>query len=116
MSTFSEVPSDDRLQELSVEVSRHDEPWIATIRSVAKDESVLQITWDEVAGSVTVWVLRGEIELVRIEREMVDTIRMYERESNTYLEVVAVAPDTRLVLQATVADSVSISDTLLRTE
>ena len=51
MASRLEVPGRDVLAMMDVELVTHDEPWVVTVRAVAGDGLIAELTWDEVRFS-----------------------------------------------------------------
>ena len=61
MSAMREVPQIADLAGLPVEVVPSDTPGVVSVTAWANDGAVLTLTWDEIAGSVSVRWLEHEI-------------------------------------------------------
>lgn len=98
-----------------MEVSRHDEPWIVTVRVGSQDGSTLEVTWDEVGATVSARWLSGNGEpCLIIERESVSRVLVQQGEAGVFFEISTSTVDFggELTLQA--GSSVTVRDVLLR--
>ena len=80
-----QLPDHDALSLLDVDVIQHDKPWISTVRHSNGSGSMVQITWDGVAGSVSIRLLEGEEEILSVEREGLDLLSIDQTGSELYL-------------------------------
>ncbi len=114
MTSRFEAPSDDVLMGLPVEFFKHDEPWVTTVRAAAEDGSVVEFTWDHAAASVTARVFRTDEMILRIEREAIEIVRVYETGSGLHFEAMLSAAGIGGALGISVGSTVVVRDALLR--
>lgn len=80
MSALLEVPRIADLDGLPVEVAASGTPGVVAVAARASDGAVVTLTWDEVAGSVSIrWVEAGD-ERLALEREIASKVRRGRRE------------------------------------
>ncbi len=109
-----EVPDNDVLDMLPVEVIRHEEPWVATVRAIADDGLIAEMTWDEVAASVAVRVLQDDAVMVRLERESMRSVRVLSSDLGLHFEAALFAVELGGVLTIDIGSTVIVRDALLR--
>jgi len=114
MAPRLEVPDRDVLATMDVELITHDEPWLATVRAVAVDGLIAEVTWDQAAASVTVIVLRGDQVLVRLERESMVSVRVLSSDAGVHFEAVLASGEVGGTLTVDVGSTVVVRDALLR--
>jgi hypothetical protein len=114
MAARFEVPADEVLAGLPVEVAHHDEPWVTTVSSTADDGTVVDLTWDQVAASISVRVRRGEAELARFEREAIVLVRVFESNAGLHFEAELSVDAVGGVLGVDIGTTVTLRDVLLR--
>jgi hypothetical protein len=114
MAARFEVPPDEVLADLPVEVVRHDEPWVTTVRSTADDGVVVDLTWDQMAASISVLVRRGDAEIARLEREAIVQVRVFESHAGVHFEAELSTDGLRGVLGVDIGSTVLVRDVVLR--
>jgi len=114
MASRLEVPDKDVLAALAVEVLSHDEPWVATVRAVAEDGLIVEMTWDQVAASVAVMVRRDDSLMFRIERESMRSVRVLSSDRGLHFEAELSAVELGGVLTIDIGPTVAVRDVLLR--
>jgi len=114
MTSRLDVPDRDVLAALPVEVATGDEPWVATIRAVADDGVIVEMTWDQVAASVAAAVLSDGVPVFRAERESITSIRVLKSELGLHFEAELEAGDLGGVLIIDIGPTVAVRDVLLR--
>ncbi|MEM8926354.1 MAG: hypothetical protein AAGD35_22845 [Actinomycetota bacterium] len=114
MAPRLEVPDRDVLATMDVELITHDEPWLATVRAVAGDGLIAEVTWDQVAASATVTVLRGDQVLVRLERESMVSVRVLSSDAGVHFEAVLASGEVGGTLSIDIGPTVVVRDALLR--
>lgn len=114
MGVRLEVPDLAVLAEMALEVVTHDEPWVTTVRAIADDGLVAEMTWDQVAASVTAIVLRGDRTVVRIEREAMERVQVTRSDAGVHFDAALASEELGGTLTIDIGPTVSIRDTLLR--
>lgn len=109
-----EVPGADVLGELPLEICRHDEPWVTTVRAEASDGSSVELTWDVVAAAVGLRWTRGGAELVVIEREGATKVSVHSEDGGLTFRVWFASEGLGGQLFVGVGRGVVIRDALLR--
>lgn len=116
VSSGMEFPPPDELADLPASVSRGEDPWVVTVSVIAAQNSVVSLTWDEVASSAGLrWVFAG-IDRMRLEWELVAKVDVRERDGQLEFSVVSRGSDFRgeLFVQVRRDGEVTFSDILLR--
>lgn len=109
-----EVPHAEDLEGLDVELTYADTPGVASVTANAIDGSVVTLTWDVIAGSVSVcWLISG-VERLNIERETASKISIHDRGDGVDLRVWSRSEGVVGKLVIEVSGSVRVTDTTLR--
>jgi hypothetical protein len=115
VSAVLEVPRISDLDALSVEVVFSDEPGVASVTARANDGAVVILTWDEIAGSVSVrWVEDG-IERLALDRESASKVSIREERGRVEFWIWSGVDGLSGQLIVSAAERVSVTDVLLRT-
>ncbi len=99
---------------MDLELVTHDEAWVATVRAVADDGLIAEMTWDQIASSVAVIVLRGEKALVRIERESMASVLVTTSDAGVHFEAILASGELGGTLTIDIGPTVVVRDALLR--
>lgn len=109
-----QVPTEEDLAELPVEVLPGSEPGVCTITAVVGDGGEVSVTWDELASSVTVRWRSGGKERLVVERETATLVTIREERDQVVLHVRSEADELTGDLVIAVGADVTVADTLLR--
>lgn len=113
--TPMEAPRREDLDGLHMDVIEHEEPWVITVRTVAQDGSVLEVTWDEISARVSVrWLLNSGIDCLTIERESVKRVGIQQTTAGMRFEVATATEHLEGGLTLDVGASIYVKDVLLR--
>lgn len=114
MSRRLEVPLDEDLAELPLEVLSGESLGVSTVLAVAGDGSELSVTWDEIACSVTVrWRSEGTDRLV-MTRETATQVTIRDERDHTDFRIRSESDELTGELVIGVGSVVTVSDALLR--
>ena len=114
MAPQLEVPNMDSLAAMEVEVVAGEEPWVTTVRAVADDGLIAEITWDQVAASVAFTLFRADQVLVRIERESMVIVRVFSSKVGVHFDAELASGDLGGTLTVDIGPTVVVRDYLLR--
>ena len=109
-----EVPSTSDLIHLPVEVVPEDEPGVVSVTAHAADCDTVTLVWDVIARSVTIRWMSSHVVRVRMERELATKVSVLADEGAVEFLSWIRASDLGGHLVVRVAESVSISDAILR--
>ena len=114
MAERFDVPTDEVLADLPVDVVRHDEPWVTTVSSTTDDGTVVDLTWDQVAASISLLVRRADVEIARFEREAIVRVRIFESRAGLHFEAETSSGALGGLLGVDIGSTVMVRDVLLR--
>ncbi|HEX2133546.1 MAG TPA: hypothetical protein VHH15_18535 [Actinophytocola sp.] len=114
MSAPLEVPRLADLDDLAVEASLSDASGVVSVTAWANDGSVVVLTWDEIAGSVSVRCTQGGEERLVIERETASKVSVREEYGRVEFWIWSGAEGLGGQLVVRVGAYVGVSDVLLR--
>lgn len=114
MSIALEVPHPDDLADLAVTVEPSAQPWIASVTARADDGSRVTLTWDEIAGSVSVRWVDGDRERLVLERETASKVSVRGSEEGIQMHVWSSSEGVRGELVVRVGEGVAVRDVVLR--
>jgi hypothetical protein len=114
MSAQLEVPQLDDLADLGIMVERPDSPGVASVAAISGDGGSVTLTWDEIAGSVSVRWLEGDRERLVLERETASRVAVRGLSSGVQFRVWSESDGVRGELVVSVGERVSVQDSLLR--
>ncbi len=109
-----EVPDRNVLAAMDLEFITHDEPWVATVRAVADDGLIAEMTWDQIAASVAVIVRQGGKALVRIERESMASVQITKDDGGVHFDAMLASGELGGTLSIDIGPRVVVRDALLR--
>jgi hypothetical protein len=114
MGAILEVPQLADLAGLPVEVTTLDAPGTVSVTAWANDGAVVTLTWDEIAGSVSVrWVEHGT-ERLALERESVSKVSVRGERDRVEFWVWLAADGLGGQLVVRVGEHVGLVDAILR--
>lgn len=114
MSVLLEVPRIADLNLLPVEVSKPGDPGVVSVTSWASDGAVVTLTWDEIAGSVSIRWLDAEGERMFLERETASKVSIRDERGQIEFWVWSEAAGLGGQLVVRIGEHVAVSDVLLR--
>ena len=115
MSALLEVPRTTDLDGLPVDVASSDELGVVAVTASAGDGAVVTLTWNEIAGSVSLrWIEAGD-ERLALEREIATKVTVREEYGQVVeFRVWSEADGLGGQLVVRVGKHVGVSDALLR--
>ncbi|QHT57476.1 hypothetical protein GXP71_16290 [Cellulomonas sp. H30R-01] len=110
------APTALELAELGLDAQVGDEPWVRTVTFDAAGVASVELTWDEIAGSVhVVWSDAAGTVIVEITRESVDTVSVSSHHDGFLVAIACSSEQLGGALTVSVTSTgVQIKDTLLR--
>ena len=114
MSALLEVPRITDLDGLPVDVASSDELGVVAVTASAGDGAVVTLTWNEVAGSVSIRWLEAGDERLALEREIATKVSVCEEHGQVEFRVWSEADGLGGQLVVRVGEHVGVSDALLR--
>lgn len=115
MSARLEVPDLDDLRGLGIAIEPAEQDGVVSLIARANDGSSVKVTWDEIAGSISVRWLEGDDERLVLERETVSRISVRAEAGSVHFRVWSRSEGLRGELAISVGELVSVNDVLLRT-
>jgi hypothetical protein len=109
-----EVPNLIDLTDFDVEVTPQDEVGVVAIRAYADNADTVTLTWDEIAGSVSIVWNGLEEERLRLFRESASRVTVGQRAGIIDFSVWMTADGLQGKLFISVGRTVTVSDTILR--
>jgi len=114
MKNRFEAPRAEDLVELGVVVEPSDEPGVISVSAWASDSDFVTVSWDEVAGSVSVRWMGGGTARVTIERELVSVVSVGRHDTSVEFRIRSSWGGLGGQLVVTVGEHISVTDTVLR--
>jgi hypothetical protein len=109
-----EAPSPADLEHLPVEILPDDDLGVSSVRAWAEDGDVVRVTWDVIARSFTVWWRSGDVERLRIYRELVVQVSVNHERGAVVFRCWSGGADLSGALVVRVAETVTVSDVTLQ--
>jgi hypothetical protein len=113
MNAQLEVPELADLAGLPVDVVS-DSAGVVSVTTWANDGDVVTLSWDEIAGSVNIRWLEGDVERLVLERETVSKVSIREEQSQVQFWIWSDAAGLGGQLVVRVGERVMVSDAILR--
>jgi hypothetical protein len=114
MSGQFEVPHLDDLSDLAVAIEPSEQPGVVSLTAWAGDGSSVTLTWDEIAGSVSVRWVEGDQERLVLERETASKVSVRAEGASLQFHVWSYSQDLGGKLVVRIGEGVSVRDVLLR--
>jgi hypothetical protein len=114
MSARLEVPRLDDLSDLDIVIEQPGQPGVVSLTSWANDGSSVILTWDEIAGSVSVRWSDGDSERLLLERESVSKISVRDEHGSIKFRVWSYWEGLGGELIVGIGEHILVRDKLLR--
>ena len=109
-----EVPPVAEIIHLPVELVPVEGDGVVSVRAYADDGDAVRLTWDVFACSCTIWWMQGDVQRLRIERELATKVSIREDHGAIEFWCWTRGEDFAGTLVVRLASCVTVSDTLLR--
>lgn len=114
MSAHLEVPRLNDLSDLGIVIEPSEQPGVVSLTAWAGDGGSVTLTWDEIAGSVSIRWVDADQERLVLEREAASKISVRTEGGSVQFHVWSRSQGMGGELLVRVGESVSIRDVLLR--
>jgi len=109
-----DVPLDEDLALLPLEVLAGDEPWICTVTTTELNENRVSLTWDRVACTISIrWHSNGSTILTMV-REAVTAVTIESQAGVLVFRIKCETDGLLGLLEVRASTTVTVTDTLLR--
>jgi hypothetical protein len=114
MSAQLEVPSSWDLADLGIVLEESDSPGVASITVMSGSGGRVTLTWDEIAGAVSVRWTEGGRDCLVLARETASKVSVRDLGSSVEFRVWSSSPALGGELVLEIGETVSVRDVLLR--